>query len=287
MSLAVRVHRAVTSRPSRVRMPPLIIICCVVAAGMLVLAVFGSLLTPDNPMTQNMTIALAGPSRAHWLGTDLLGRDVLSRVIAGARTALVGPLVISLGSFLAGNWLGLIAGYREGWLSSTIMRWVDLMWSLPDLLVIIVVEGTFHGGYWLAVALLLVLWIPFDTRIIRGATLEQAHQPYVESARVLGVPDWQIMLSHIWPNVAPAAVANTCLVFVGSLVSISSLSFLGLGVTPGTPDWGWMLSEGLPQLFVNPIAALAPGVMIILAAVSVNLIGDWCYEQLSTRGDAR
>ena len=238
-------------------------------------------------MAQNIAIALAGPSKAHWLGTDLLGRDVLSRVIAGARTALAGPFVISVGSFLVGNWLGLVAGYRQGWVSSVIMRWVDLMWSLPGLLVIIVVGGALGGGYWLAVGLLLFLTIPLDTRVIRGATLEQAHRPYVEAARVLGIPDRQIMVSHIWPNIAPAAVANTCLIFAGSLVSLSALSFLGLGVSPGTPDWGLMLAEGLPELLISPVAVLAPAVMIVVAAASVNLIGDWVYEQLSARGDAR
>jgi peptide/nickel transport system permease protein len=129
--------------------------------------------------------------------------------------------------------------------------------------------------------------VPFDTRVVRGATLEQTPRPYVEAARTLGVKDWRIMVWHIWPNVSPVAVANAFLNFAGSVGFLAALSFLGLGVPPGTPDWGLMLSEGLQDLFVNPVAVLAPGAMIVLTATSMNLIGDWLQERLSSRGAAR
>ena len=269
------------------RMPLVIGLCFVVVGGVVVMAIFGSLLAPQNPNAQNVPIALAKPSGAHWLGTDGLGRDVLSRLIAGARTAFTGPLVIAAGSMLSGNLLGLLAGYRGGRADAVIMRWVDLMWSLPGLLVIIVVAGALQGGYWLSVALLLILSVPFDTRVIRGATLEQVPRPYVEAAKTLGVSNRRIMVSHIWPNVAPVAVANSFLVFAGALVGLSGLSFLGLGVTVGTPDWGLMIAEGQQQLFVDALPVLAPGVMIVLTATSMNLIGDWLYEWLSSRGATR
>jgi peptide/nickel transport system permease protein len=153
--------------------------------------------------------------------------------------------------------------------------------------VIIVVAGAVGGGYWLAVALLVILTVPFDTRVVRGATLEQTPRPYVEAAKTLGAPDWRIVFLHIWPNVSPVTVANSFLVFAGSLTSLAGLSFLGLGVSPGTPDWGLMLADGRTLLFVNPIATLAPGVMIIITATSMNLIGDWLYEHLSSRGATR
>jgi peptide/nickel transport system permease protein len=264
-----------------------IAICFVVVGGVVMMAVLGAAIAPLNPAAQNLSAALAKPGGAHWLGTDSLGRDVFSRVIAGARTAFIGPLVIAAGSMLLGNLLGLLAGYRGGRVDAVIMRWVDLMWSIPGLLVIVVVQGAIGGGYWLAVLLLIVLTVPFDTRVVRGATLEQVPRPYVEAAKTLGVPDRRIMVSHIWPNVAPVAIANAFLVFASSLVALSGLSFLGLGVAPGTPDWGLMLAEGLPVLFANPVATLAPGVMIVLTAASMNLIGDWVYEQLSGRGAMR
>lgn len=280
----VLVPRARTRRRARV---PLIGLCFFIVGVVVVMAVTGSLLAPQNPASQNLTAVMAHPSGAHWLGTDALGRDVFSRIIAGAGTAFFGPLVVAAGSFVLGNLLGLLAGYRGGRVDSVIMRWVDLMWSLPSLLVLVVVTGAVGSNYWLAVGLLLVLTVPFDTRVVRGATLEQVPRPYVEAAKTLGVRGWRIMLLHIWPNVSPVAVANAFLVFASSLVALAGLSFLGLGVPVGAPDWGLMLSQNQALLFVNPAAALAPGVMIVLTATSMNLIGDWLYEKLSSRGATR
>jgi peptide/nickel transport system permease protein len=277
----------VSGRARRRVVSPVIWLSFVVVAGVLLMAVFGALLAPQNPATQHLAIVTAPPSGAHWLGTDSLGRDVFSRVIAGSRTAFFGPLVIALASFLLGNLLGLFAGYRGGLADSVIMRWVDFMWSLPALVILIVVAGTVGSNYWLAVAVLIVLTVPFDTRVIRGATLEQMPRPYVEAAKTLGVPRWKIMLFHVWPNVSPVAVANTCLVFAGSLVTLAGLEFLGLGLPPGTPDWGLMLSQNEALLFTNPLATIAPGVMIVLTAIAMNLIGDWLYEQLTSRGAGR
>jgi len=261
--------------------------CFAVVAAVVVMAVFGSLIAPQNPNTQNLTTVLAGPSGAHWLGTDAVGRDVFSRLIAGARTAVLGPLVIAAGAMIVGNVLGLWAGYRGGLADTVVMRWVDLMWSVPGLLVIVVVVGATGGGYWLAVGLLLVLTVPFDTRVVRAATLEQAPRPYVEAARVLGVKDWRIMVFDIWPNVSPVAVANAFLNFAGSVGFIAALSFLGLGVAPGTPDWGLMLSEGETDLFANPVAVLAPALMIVITATATNLIGDWLFERMASGGATR
>jgi len=288
MSTAVALPAEITGAGRRRRRGSWLISACLVVVGVVVvMAVFGSAIAPQDPNAQNTFFILARPSGAHWLGTDSLGRDVFSRLIAGARTAFLGPLVIAASSMLLGNLLGLLAGYRGGRTDALIMRWVDLMWAVPGLLLIIVVAGALGSGYWLAVGLLIVLTVPFDTRVVRGVTLEQAPRPYVEAARTLGVPDWRIMLFHIWPNVSPVAIANAFLVFAGSLTSLAGLSFLGLGVAPGTPDWGLMLSEGLQDLFVNPIAVLAPGVMIVLTATSMNLIGDWLQERLSSKGAAR
>jgi peptide/nickel transport system permease protein len=276
---------AVERRAQRVH--SILIPCSLVLGGVVVMAVFGTLIAPQDPGAQNLQEVLKSPSSSHWLGTDSLGRDVFSRLIVGARSALIGPLVIAVGSMVLGGILGLLAGYRGGRVDAMIMRWVDLMWAIPALLVIIVATGTFGGGYWFAVGLLTVLTIPFDTRVVRGAALEQVPRPYVEAAKVLGVPDRRIMLFHIWPNLAAVAVANTFLVFAGALVGLAGLSFLGLGVPPGTPDWGLMLAEGRAVLFANPVASLAPGAMIVLTATSMNLLGDWLYERLSSRGATR
>jgi peptide/nickel transport system permease protein len=277
----------VRGRGRRLLASPVIWLAFIVIAGVLVMAVFGALLAPQNPAAQHLAIVDAPPSGAHWLGTDALGRDVFSRVIAGARTAFFGPLIITAASFILGNLLGLLAGYRGGLADAVIMRWVDFMWALPALVILVVVAGAVGSSYWLAVGVLIVLTVPFDTRVIRGATLEQVPRPYVEAARTLGVPRWKIMLFHVWPNVSPVAVANTCLVFAGSLVTLAGLEFLGLGLPPGTPDWGLMLSQNEALLFTDPLATIAPGVMIVLTAIAMNLIGDWLFEQLTSRGAGR
>ncbi len=164
---------------------------------------------------------------------------------------------------LIGNALGLVAGYFGGALDSGISRVVDLVYAMPALLVAIVVVGVLGGGYFLAVGLLVVLFSPVDTRIVRGATLDQRSRPYVEAARILGLPSRRIMLRHIWPNVLPLALANAFLTFAFAIVSLSALSFLGLGVGPGTPDWGRMLADSRTLLFDVPLAALAPGIAIV------------------------
>jgi peptide/nickel transport system permease protein len=265
----------------------LVSLCLLFVGIVVVMAVFGPLLAPQDPQTQHLGLVSAAPSGAHWLGTDALGRDVFSRVVVGSRTAFFGPLVIAVGSFVLGNLLGLLAGYRGGRVDALIMRWVDLMWSIPTLLVVIVVAGAIGASYWWAVVLLLVLTVPFDTRIVRGATLEQVPRPYVEAAKTLGVPGRWIVLKHIWPNISSIAIANSFLVFASSLVALAGLSFLGLGVSPGIPDWGLMLSENQTLLFANPVATIVPGVMIALTATSMNLIGDWLDDVLAGRGDGR
>lgn len=271
----------------RGRVPVLIAVSFFVMAVVVAMAILGSAITPHDPSAQDLVDKLSSPTGSHWLGTDALGRDVFSRLIIGARLALIGPLVIAVCSMLIGNVLGLYAGYRGGRTDAVLMRWVDLMWSIPSLLVIIVVQGAIGGGYWTAVLLLTILSVPLDARVVRGATLEQAARPYVEAAKTVGVSDRRIMFLHIWPNVSATAVANAFLGFASALVALSGLSFLGLGADPGTADWGQMLTEERTQIFSNPIATLAPAVMIVATAASMNLIGDWLYERLSSRGANR
>jgi peptide/nickel transport system permease protein len=266
---------------------PLVVLALLVVAVVLVAAAFGSRLAPHGATSQDLLNSLAGPSRDHLLGTDDLGRDIFSRTVVGARTAVVGPALVALGAMLLGNILGLVAGYRGGLLDTLITRYADLIYALPALLVAIVVVGVLGGGYFTAVALLVVLYSPVDTRLVRSATLVQRSLPYVEAARVTGVPPRRIMLAHIWPNVLPLAVANAFLTFAFSIVTLSSLSFLGLGVGPGEADWGRMLSDSRTLLFDNPYSALGPGIALVVTAASVNVVGDWLFERLSARGRVR
>jgi peptide/nickel transport system permease protein len=271
----------------RGRPSALILVATLVLAAVLLCAVAGSAIAPSDPLTQNLSLVASGPVSGHLLGTDELGRDVLSRVMAGARLAVVGPFLVAVGAMLIGTVLGLLAGYRGGKTDTLIMRWVDLTWSLPAMLVVIVVAGVLGAGYLIVVALLTVLEAPAATRVIRGATLEQRPRPYVEAAETLGLSSRRVMFRHIWPNVLPVIVANTFLTFAFALVSIAGLAFVGIGTEPQTPNWGHMLFAAVSTFFQNPWTALAPALMIMLTALSVNLIGDWVFEALSDRGKQR
>lgn len=282
----------IVSTPGRARRLPRlptpgIMLCFLFLAVVIVCAVAGSLVAPYKPGAQNLLLGVQLPSGAHLLGTDESGRDILSRIIAGAGAALLGPFLIASGAMVIGSTFGLLAGYRRGWFDTVVMRVVDLMYSLPGLLVAIVALGVLGGGFWIAVIVLTVLTAPFDTRLIRGATLEQRGLPYVDAARTLGISDRRIMVRHIWPNIAPLIVANSFLNFAAALVGLASLSFLGLGRGPGAADWGQMLNDNLPLLQQNPLAVLAPGIALVLLALTMNLIGDWAFERLSDRGRGR
>jgi peptide/nickel transport system permease protein len=268
--------------------PPLsVAVCLVVLAVVVACALTGTLLAPQDPSAQDLRAGLQGPSAGHLLGTDDAGRDILSRVVAGARAAVVGPLLVALGAAVVGSLLGLSAGYRGGWADALVMRGVELLYALPFLLVAIVVVGVLGGGYFVAVLTLVILISPYDVRIVRGAALAQRSLPYVDAARTLGLPPRRIMLRHLWPNVAPLVVANGFLNFASSLVALSALSFLGLGVGPGAADWGRMLADDISLIESSPLAALAPGAALVLTATCTNLVGDWIFERLTERGRLR
>jgi peptide/nickel transport system permease protein len=269
----VRARRAATSG--------LLVFAFGIVAVVVVCAIFGSGISPDSPFTQRLGVGDQPPSAEFLAGTDLLGRDVLSRVVHGAWTALIGPIVVAAGAFAVATLLGLLSGYLGGSVDTAIMRWVDFMIALPGPLVAIVIVGVVGGGYWTAVAVLIILFTAPDTRIVRSAVLEQRPLPYIDAARALGVSKARILFVHILPNVLPIILAYVVLDFAFALVNLAGLSFLGLGVEPGTPDWGRMLFENRNILFSNPVALLLPASMIILTAVSMNLIGDWLFERFA------
>jgi peptide/nickel transport system permease protein len=274
---------AASAAPGRRRATTLVCAAFAIVGIVAVCAAFGLSIAPGSPDTQRLLVSDTPPSAEFWAGTDQLGRDVLSRTIVGARTALIGPLIIAAGAFAIATLLGLLSGYLGGLIDTAIMRWVDFMFALPGPLVAIVVVGVVGGGYWTAVAVLVALFVPADTRIVRSAVLAQRPLPYIEAARTLGISKARILFVHILPNVLPIVCAYVVLDFAFALVNLAGLSFLGLGVQPGTSDWGRMLFENRNILFSNPVALLLPALMIILTAGSINLIGDWLYERFSAQ----
>ena len=263
------------------RVPLLVATAFLVVALVVVCAFLAPAIAPYDPYQQRLDIGISMPSAEFIAGTDTLGRDILSRVIHGASTALVGPLIVAAGAFTLATILGLIAGYAGGWVDNVIMRWVDFMFALPSTLITIVVVGVVGGGYWTAVVVLLILFVAPDTRIVRSAVLEQRPRAYIDAARTLGVSKPRILVFHILPNILPIILAYVAIDFAFALVNLAGLSFLGLGVEPGTADWGRMLSENRNLIASNPPGILLPAGMIILTAISMNLIGDWLFERFT------
>ncbi|WP_062520159.1 ABC transporter permease [Demequina silvatica] len=281
----IRVIGVAAVRRRRRRLP----IGVAVAMGVLALAVlaaaFGKAIFPDAMHQDILASTLPPGSPGHPLGTDELGRDVLQMAIAGTASALVGPVIVAIGSMLLGVVMGTLAGYEKGWLDTLISRWTDLLLAVPVLLAAIVVSGVMGGGYWVTVALLIVLFSPSDIRIVRAGVLEQSARPYIEAAQMLSLSRWRVMFRHILPNVTSLVVTNMMLNVAFALVAFSSLSFLGVGVAPGTADWGRQLTDGRAIMFQNPAAVFVPALLIVVVAVCVNLVGDWIGQRLSQVGE--
>jgi peptide/nickel transport system permease protein len=250
----------------------------VVSVAILVLAaamvLFGNLLFPNATSQDILNGRLPAGSPNHPFGTDPLGRDLLALTVAGAASALIGPLAIALGSMAFGVVFGTISGYFRGWIDFALNRWVDLLLALPVILVAIVITGILGSTYWVTVAVLILLFSPSDIRIVRAAVLEQLPRPYIESAKMLQLSTWRILFRHIFPNISTIVVANLLLNFAFAIVAMSSLSFLGIGVGPDAADWGRQLSDGQAIMMDNPVAVIAPALLIIAVACAVNLIGD-------------
>ncbi len=284
MTLAAT-SRATASGRGR-RLPFSVVASAAVIVMMAFFALFGTTVAPDDPQRLDLMSAAEPPSAAHLLGTDQLGRDVLSRAIAGARTPLVGALAIALGVAVLGSLLGIPAGYFGGLLDTLMMRWVDLMISFPSLLAAIVLASLLGTSPALSVCILILFATPYEVRMMRGLALEQRNLPYVEAARTAGLPAPRIMARHVWPNTIAILVTDAFLNFALGLVGLTTLSFLGLGLPLGTPDWGRMIFESREIIYDNPLAAVAPALLVSLTAASAAILGDACFERFSSKGRA-
>ncbi|GAA1629768.1 ABC transporter permease [Leucobacter chromiireducens] len=253
--------------------------------ALVVLAAIASPFLTELATTQSILDSLlpAG-SPGHLLGTDELGRDVLLLTLAGTGSAVAGPVVIAAGSMLLAILIGTVAGYLRGPVDWIVGRVVDILLSLPVMLVALVVAGIFGAGYWVTVIMLVLLFCPSDIRILRAGVTEQAPRPYIEAAQMLSLSPARIMFKHIVPNVWPLIMTNFMLNLAIALVTLSSLSFLGIGVAPGTPDWGRQITDGRGILGDNPAMMVVPAILIVLVAMAINVLGDHLGERLRERG---
>lgn len=249
----------------------------------LVLAVAGPWLVPYDPARQDYLALNQSFSAEHWLGTDNFGRDLASRLLAGARYSIgIGLSATLLGALVGGAW-GLWSGYAGGVADNLSMRLVDIMLAFPGLLLaiaLITLTGPGVGPVILASA---VFGIPIFARLVRGSVLAVKERAFVEAARGLGASGGRIMLRHLVPAVIAPVVVYASLRLGVTLLVASGLSFLGLGVQPPTPEWGAMLSDAQLYLAIHPLMAFAPGVTITLAVLGFNLLGDGLRDVLDPR----
>jgi ABC-type dipeptide/oligopeptide/nickel transport system permease subunit len=268
---------------------------------LVLIAIFAPLVAPYDYTAQDYTALTQPPSRAHWLGTDDLGRDILSRLIFGARISLAVGLVVQAVILLIGVPAGLIAAHFGGKIDTAIMRTVDALYSIPSLLFVIVLMTFLRatlaspsGGFTQALAALdsqsggligvfigigLINWMP-AARLVRGQAVSLKQKEFVEAARGLGASDRRIMLQHLLPNVVPIIVVTATIGIPQAIIYEAGISFLGLGARPPMPSWGLMIAEAIPNLRSYPYMLVSPAVALSLTVLAFNFLGDGLRDAL-------
>ncbi|HEY8346618.1 MAG TPA: oligopeptide ABC transporter permease [Symbiobacteriaceae bacterium] len=253
----------------------------------ILVAIFAPYLAPYDPAAPDLLNVDAPPSREHWLGTDLIGRDVLSRLIYGSRVSLLVGFLVAGGAVVVGTIVGALAGYFGGWVDTLFMRLIDVMLSFPSLFLNILVLAIFGSSfYWLVAILVFTSWMGV-ARLVRGSFLQLREMQYVEAARAIGVSHWEIMFNHLLRNATAPIIVQATLGVGGAILSESALSFLGLGVQPPATSWGQMLDGAREYMLVNPMLAVYPGLCIFLTVLAVNFIGDGIRDAFDPRQKTR
>jgi peptide/nickel transport system permease protein len=252
---------------------------------LLTLAVLGPWLVPADPYAASMLHRLAPiGSEGHWLGTDELGRDMLSRLIVGTRLSLFMGLTPVLCALVLGSAIGIVAGYAGGVLNSAIMRTIDVFYAFPSVLLAIALSGALGAGIFNSLLSLTIVFVPQIARVAEAVTAQARGRDYVEAARASGASAFTIVRVHVLGNVlGPIFVYGTSLIAV-SLILASGLSFLGLGVKPPEPEWGLMLNTLRTAIYVQPGVAALPGAMIFITSIAFNLLSDGLRSAMDNKG---
>ena len=259
------------------------VIGLVAIATFILLAVFAPLVTPYDPIATSWTLVRKAPSAQHWFGTDDLGRDILTRVIFGARASLMAGLISVTIAVSIGVPLGLLSGYRGGFIEALISRITDAMLACPFLILAIALAAFLGPSLGNAMIAIGVSATPVFVRLTRGQVMSVKVEDYVEAARAMGNPRWRIALFHILPNIMPALLVQATLSIAAAIIAEAALSFLGLGQQPPAPSWGSMLNAAQRFLTTAPWMAIWPGFSIFLVVLSLNLVGDGLRDALDPR----
>ena len=249
----------------------------------LIVAVLAPIVSPYDPLKQDLGNVLAKPGRAHLLGTDNVGRDVLSRVIWGTRVSLVAGFVSVAIAAAAGGVLGMLAGYAGGRADGVVMRLMDAVLSLPPLVLALALGAVLGAGLDGVVIALGVVYTPTFARLMRGQVLTITSRDYVEAARALGAPGWRIACRHVFPNATGPIVIQASLSVAFAILAEASLSFLGLGIQPPAASWGSMINAGRGYLQQAPWIVFGPGAALFITVVGLNFVGDAVRDALDPR----
>jgi peptide/nickel transport system permease protein len=246
-------------------------------------AALADLIAPYNPSQLQPVGILAAPNQLHLLGTDAIGRDVLSRIILGSRVSILAGAV-SVGVALSmGVLIGLVAGYNGGWIDDLLMRMVDALYSFPALLLALAITAILGPGLTNVMLAIGIVFTPAFARLVRGQALSVRERDFIIAAHVTGAGPWRIMGRHIWPNITAPIIVQASLQVAAAIVIEAGLSFLGLGVQPPAPSWGSMLKEGYQYMEQAPWLAFAPGAAIFITVLAFNLFGDGLRHALDPR----
>jgi peptide/nickel transport system permease protein len=262
---------------------PLVIFGTVIIVLVIVVAAIAPLLAPYDPYEQDLAQSLVKPSSTHWLGTDSLGRDTLSRLIYGSRNSLmVGIVALGIAAII-GISMGLFAGFLGGWVYTVIMRFIDALMCFPMILLALVIAALLGGGMKNVMIALGIAMLPGYARLMCGQVLSVKENDYVLAATTEGASRLRIMLSHVLPNCFPPLIVLMTMQIGSAILAEAGLSFLGIGIEPPASAWGLMVSDGRIYLLSNPVLSFAPGIAIMLVVFAFNMVGDGLRDALDPR----
>lgn len=260
------------------------IVCVVYIVLVIIVALFAPWLAPHDPDQVDILNAYQGPSASNLLGTDSLGRDLLSRLIYGARLSLAGPALIVVMTTIFGTALALTAAWVGGWTDRVISRVLDLIFAFPGLILAVLAVAIFGTGLFAPVIALSIASLPYYARVVRSVALRERALPYIAACSVGGLPTRTIALRHLLPNLLPFIFVQTTLGFGYSLVDLAAISYLGLGVAPPTAEWGLMVANGQASILIgHPQESIYAGLLIVATVVAFNLLGDRLANRFSVR----
>lgn len=247
---------------------------------------FGPLIAPYDPFEIGLTESNAAPSWEHLLGVDQLGRDVLSRLLYGARSVIWIPLLATSLAFVVGGFVGMMAGYVGGVKDLAIGRVIDVLLSLPPLLIVLVILAALGGSTTVLVLSVAVVYSPRVARVLRGATQTIAVRDYVSAAQARGERSASVVVRELLPNILPTALVEFAVRLTYVIIFVATLNFLGLGVPPPSPNWGVMVAESRPTVLSSPVATVAPALAIGLVSVAISLVVDSATQRLGLTGES-